>query len=135
MSEQNVALVRGLYEAFNRGDVDAVLGAFDENIEWHEAEGMPYGGVYHGPQEVAENVFGPVTNDVENFAVTPEEFYADGDVVIVTSMYSGTAVQSGSEVRIPGIHLWTIREGRVTHLRQYADTAKYNEALGVAATA
>ena len=35
MSEENVALIRGLYEAFGRGDVPTVLGGFDENIEWY----------------------------------------------------------------------------------------------------
>ena len=52
MSEENIGLVRGLYEAFNKGDVDAVLGSFDENIDWYEAEGMPQGGHYQGPQNV-----------------------------------------------------------------------------------
>jgi uncharacterized protein len=35
----NVEIVRGMYEGFARGDVDAVLGALDPNIEWTEAEG------------------------------------------------------------------------------------------------
>ena len=63
MSQENIAFVRGLYEAFARGDVPTVLAGFDENIEWNEAEGMPYGGQYHGPEAVAENVFGPITNE------------------------------------------------------------------------
>lgn len=53
----NGDIVRGLYEAFGRGDVPAVLGVLDENIEWTEAEGFPYGGTFHGPQAVLENVF------------------------------------------------------------------------------
>jgi hypothetical protein len=47
-----------------------------EDIEWHEAEGLPYGGVYRGPQQVAENVFGPITTDLEGFVVTPEKLIA-----------------------------------------------------------
>ncbi len=53
--------------------VPAVLGAFAEDIEWFEAEGMPYGGLYHGREAVAQNVFGPITEDVEGFTITPEE--------------------------------------------------------------
>jgi ketosteroid isomerase-like protein len=59
MGEQSVDVVRGIYEAFGRGDLPAVLGAMADDIEWHEAEGMPYGGVYHGGEAVAQNVFGP----------------------------------------------------------------------------
>ena len=68
MSAQNVEFVKGIYGAFGRGDVPAVLGAFAEDIEWFEAEGMPYGGLYRGPDAVAQNVFGPITEDVEGFA-------------------------------------------------------------------
>ena len=58
MAEQNAGVVKGLYEAFGRGDVPAVLGGMTEDIEWNEAEGMPQGGTYRGPGAVAENVFG-----------------------------------------------------------------------------
>src|SRR4051794_29815839 len=49
MAEQSVEVVKGLYEAFGRGDVPAVLGGMAEDIEWNEAEGMPQGGTYRGP--------------------------------------------------------------------------------------
>ena len=101
MSDENIGFVRGLYEAFNKGDVEAVLGAFDENIEWYEAEGMPHGGLHRGPQAVAENVFQPLANDIENFNVKPEEFYADGDEVVVISMYTGTWPRAATSSRSP----------------------------------
>ena len=73
MGSESASVVRGIYEAFGRGDVPAVLGAMTEDIEWNEAEGMPYGGVYRGPQAVAENVFGPVIADLPDFSVTLED--------------------------------------------------------------
>ncbi len=83
MSHDNIALVRSLYEAFAKGDVPDGARRIRRDIEWNEAEGMPYGGQYHGPEAVAENVFGPVTNDFDDFDVTPEEILADGDRVVV----------------------------------------------------
>ena len=41
MAEDSVDVVRGVYEAFGRGDAAAVLGAMADDVEWHEAEGMP----------------------------------------------------------------------------------------------
>lgn len=38
----NVAIVKGVYEAFTKGDINTVLGALDEQIEWHQAEHNPY---------------------------------------------------------------------------------------------
>ncbi len=59
MSQENVELMRGLYYAFGRGDVEAVLGPMDEGIEWNEAENFIYAdrNPYVGPQAVLEGVF------------------------------------------------------------------------------
>ena len=86
MSEQSVEVAEDIYAAFARGDVPGVLGAFTDQIEWYEAEGMPYGGLHRGGEAVAQNVFGPITEDVEGFAVTPEEFMASGGTVAVTAV-------------------------------------------------
>ncbi len=135
MSHDNIAFVRSLYEAFAKGDVPTVLAGFDENIEWNEAEGMPYGGQYHGPEAVAENVFGPITNDVDDFDVTPEEILADGDRVVVLLTYTGTAKESGNKLSMPAAHVWTVRDGKITMFRQLADSAIFNAALAVPAAA
>ena len=81
MSEQNVEFVKSIYGAFAEGDVPTVLGSFADDIEWFEAEGMPYGGLHRGPEAVAQNVFGPITEYVEGFAVTPEELIGSGATV------------------------------------------------------
>jgi uncharacterized protein len=135
MSEENIGFVRGLYEAFARGDVPTVLAGFDENIEWNESEGMPYGGIYHSPAEVAENVFAPIPDDFDDFDVTPEEILADGDRVVVLLTYTGTAKATGNELRMPAAHAWKVRDGKVTHFLQLADSAIMNAAMGVAAAA
>ena len=95
MSEQNVEFVKGIYGAFARGDVPAVLGAFADDIEWFESEGMPYGGLHRGGAAVAQNVFGPITEDVEGFAVTPEELIGSGETVAAVVRYTGTGKATG----------------------------------------
>ena len=135
MSDDNIAVVRDLYEAFGRGDIDAVLAGFDENIEWHESEGMPYGGRYRGPQEVAENVFAPIPNDFDDFSVEPDEVLAEGERVVVLLTYRGTAKESGKKLNMPAAHAWTVQDGKVTHFVQLADSAIMNAALAVEATA
>ena len=42
MSQENVQLIRGVYEAFGRGDIPAVLAQMDQSIEWNEAENFIY---------------------------------------------------------------------------------------------
>jgi ketosteroid isomerase-like protein len=135
MGEQSVEVVRGIYEAFGRGDVPAVLGAFAADIEWHEAEGLPYGGVYHSPDEVAQNVFGPLVEDVSDFAVAPEEFIPSGDTVAVVARYTGTGKATGKALSLPAAHVWDVRDGKIARFRQFIDTAKFLEVVPAEAAA
>jgi hypothetical protein len=129
MSEQNVELVKSVYGAFGRGDVPAVLGAFAEDIEWFEAEGMPYGGLHRGPEAVAQNVFGPITEDVEGFAVTPEEVIGSGATVAAVVRYTGTGKATGKALDVPVVHVWDISDGKMARFRQFIDTVKYAEVV------
>jgi ketosteroid isomerase-like protein len=71
MGEKSVEVVKGVYGAFERGDVAAVLAAMADDIEWYEAEGMPYGDLHHGPDAVAQKVLGarsPRTSQLRGYA-------------------------------------------------------------------
>ncbi len=129
MTEQNVEFVNGIYDAFARGDVPAVLGAFADDIEWFEAEGMPYGGLHRGPDAVAQRVFGPITEDVEGFAVTPEELIGSGATVAAVVRYTGTGKATGKALDVPVVHVWDIRDGKLARFRQFIDTVKYAEVV------
>jgi len=129
MSEQNVEFVKGVYGAFARGDVPAVLGEFADDIEWFEAEGMPYGGVYRGPEAVAQNVFGPITEDIDSFALVIEELLDSGATVAAVVRYTGTGKASGKALDVPAVHVWDIRDGKLARFRQFIDTVKYAEVV------
>ena len=129
MREQSVELVKDVYEAFARGDVPAVLGAMAADIAWHEAEGLPYGGVYHGGEAVVQNVLGPITQDVVDFAVRAEEFIASGDTVAAVVRYTGTGKATGKELDLQVVHVWNVREGKLQQFRQFIDTAKFLEVV------
>jgi uncharacterized protein len=132
MSEQNVEFVKGIYGAFARGDVPAVLGAFAEDIEWFEAEGMPYGGLHRGPDAVAQKVFGPITEDIEGFTLVPEQFMESGGTVAVVIRYTGTGKATGKPLDVPAVHVWDIRDGKLARFRQFIDTVKYVEVVPAA---
>lgn len=129
MGEQSVEVVRGIYDALARGDMAGVLGAMADDIEWYEAEGMPYGGVYQGGDAVAQNVFGPLMQDIPNFAVSPEQFIASGDTVAVVARYTGTGKDTGKELDLQVVHVYDVRDGKVVQFRQFADTAKFREVV------
>jgi uncharacterized protein len=137
VEEQNVAAVRAIYDAFAKGDVPAVLGGMADDVEWHEADGMPYGGIHRGPDAVAQNVFGPITTDIPDFQVTPEQYIASDNTVAVVVRYTGTGKATGNQLDLEAVHVWDVSDGKPVRFRQFIDTAKFLEVVpaDVAATA
>ena len=43
----NVAIVKGVYEALAKEDINTVLGALDEQVEWHLPNTTRYGRARH----------------------------------------------------------------------------------------
>jgi ketosteroid isomerase-like protein len=127
---KNGDIVKALYDAFGKGDVPAVLGAFDPEIQWREAENFFYadGNPYTGPQAVAEGVFQRIVSEVENFAVLPERFVEGGDTVVAEGRYRGTMKTTGTPVDAQFAHIWQLRDGKVVRFQQYTDTKQWSEA-------
>ena len=132
MSDQNVGWVKGIYDAFSQGDIPTVLGAFADDVEWFEAEGMPYGGLYRSGEAVLQNVFGPIAADLEGFAVTPEEYIGSGEAVAAIVRYTGTGKATGKALDVPAVHVWDIRDGKLARFRQFIDTVKFAEVVPAA---
>ena len=126
----NLEIVQRSYEAFERGDLDAVLADLDPEIEWHQAQGLPHGGLYRGRDEVRRNVFEPL--DAEwwsEFSAVPDEILDAGDQLVVLGRYRGTAKGTGKRLDVPFVHVWTLRDERATRFRQFLDTAGWIDAL------
>jgi ketosteroid isomerase-like protein len=132
----NVTAMKGLYEAFGRGEVPVVLGAMDEQIEWHEAEGNPWGtgAPFVGPQEVLEKVLARIGQEYERFRVEPHRFIGDGDTVVMEGRYKADRHQAtGKPLDAEVVHIWDLRDGRIVRFHQYTDTRQMADVLGASA--
>ena len=125
----NKEIIENLYRSFAAGDVPAVLNSFAEDIEWTEAEGFPYGGVYRGGGEILENVFMKIATEWEGFSVVPDEFLDAGDAIVALGHYSGKYNQTGKSMRVPFAHVWQLRDAKIAKFVQYTDTLKVSEVL------
>ena len=128
----NVAIVRRSYDAFARDDMDGVVGDMHPDIVWHQAQGLPHGGVYHGLEEVRRNVFDPLDRDWwSEFTAEPDEFLDAGAEIMVLGRYRGVAKETGKKLDVPFVHVWTLQDGKAVRFRQFLDTAGWVEALRV----
>ena len=125
---------RRLYRDFGNGDIEAVLGSLDPDIEWKEAEGNPYqpdGAPWRGPQAVVEKLFMRLGSEWDGFTVTPQTFHAaDDGVVVVEGRYTGRFKATGKDIDAEVCHILTYRRGTLTSFRQYVDTAQLRAVMG-----
>jgi hypothetical protein len=126
----NADAVRRAYAAFAAGDLDGALAAMHPQVEWHQAQGLPHGGVYHGLEAVRAAVFDPIWREWwSSFTATPETVIGAGDDVVALGRYQGTARATGRPLDVPFAHVWTFADGRVVRFRQFVDTQGWNDAL------
>jgi ketosteroid isomerase-like protein len=130
MSDENVAVVRSVYENFAKRDIPAVLAALDPDVDWieNDQEYLPHRGTHHGPAAVAEKVFGSVVENFDEFAVVPEKFHDAGDVVVVEGRATGKTKRGGL-LDAPATWVWTVRNGKAVRNVNYHDTDAWRVAL------
>jgi ketosteroid isomerase-like protein len=127
MSQENVDLVRGGYEAFARQDIPGVLERFDANIEWTAPDTLPNGGTHHGPDGVG-GFFATLPDTWAELNVGPDEYLDAGDTLVVlgTNRMRG---HNGVAAEAQFVHVWDVKDGKVVRFREIVDTAKLLPAL------
>ena len=136
MNEQkNVDTVRNAYAAFGRGDIEALLGMFTEDIDWQffGPEELPMTGQRKGKPEVAR--FFKQVGEHWNFErFDPNHFVSQGDDVVALGAYAGTSKTTGRKFSSEWAHLFVVKNGKIAKFREYADTANLLQALAPATT-
>jgi len=116
-TEVNSVLIRNAYDAFSRGDIDAVMAVFAPDIMWHVPGRGPLSRDYRGHAEVL-GFFGhfmQLSNGT--FRLRVDEVLARGDRVVV--LCTETAQRGGRSWTAPQVHVWTVKDGKVTAFREY----------------
>ena len=130
MSDTNIAVVKLLYAAFSRGDVDTIIGTLAPDVEWHsggEKQDYPIFGPRKGLVQVRE-FFRLVSELVDYSEFSLHEFLAQGDKVVVLGYYAMTMRKNGRKAACDWAHLFTLNRGKVIKFRELTDTAQMLEA-------
>jgi uncharacterized protein len=119
------------YEAFGRGDLDGATQNFADDIRWEnpEAPQIPNNGVTEGKDNVKQ-LFADLGTYWESFSITPDEFIESGDTVVVLSHAEAKGKDTGTEAKLPWVHIWRFSDGKVTEVQALTDTALAADALG-----
>ena len=134
MSQENVDLIRAIYDSFAAGDVPGVFARMSPDMVWTEAENFPYadGNPYRGPEAILGGVFARLGSEWDGFAAVPEEFLDAGDTVVVLGRYRGTFKATGLAMDAQLAHVWRVADGKAVRFQQYTDTLQAARVSGAA---
>jgi ketosteroid isomerase-like protein len=121
-TQDNVQMVKEFFAAMGRGDKQGLLALVAEDIEWIiPGEDWPLAGTHRGHNGL-ENVLQKASTEIETTYPKPPEFVAQGDRVLVVGVATGKIKATKKTFEDHWVFDITLRDGKVTKIREYIDT-------------
>jgi ketosteroid isomerase-like protein len=131
MSEENVDLVRQGYEAWNRGDLDWVLGHITPDYEFHTAQLFPdTEAVYRGRQGFTE-FWKTFREPWETLLIEVDRIEEIGDNRVLALFTFHGRGRDGLEVTLKFANMFTLENGLATRNVSFPDWQQALEAAGL----
>ncbi|HUO15902.1 MAG TPA: nuclear transport factor 2 family protein [Verrucomicrobiae bacterium] len=121
-TQQNVEVVKNFLGALGRRDKQGLLALSAEDMEWIiPGEGWPLAGTYQGHAGL-EALLQRANEKVETSYPEPPEFIAQGDRVLIIGFATGRIKATNRTFEDHWVFAITVRNGKVTNIREYIDT-------------
>ena len=121
-TQENVQTVKDFFAAMGGGNKQDLLALVAEDIEWIiPGEDWPLAGTYRGHAELAA-VLQKASDEVETTYPKAPEFVAQGDRVLVVGVATGKIKATNKPFKDDWVFDITVRDGKVTNIREYIDT-------------
>src|SRR5271170_4978356 len=132
-TQENVQTVKDFFAAMGGSDRQGLLALCAEDFEWIiPGEDWPLAGTYRGHAGL-ENLLQKASETVET-STEPSEYVAQGDRVLVVGVAKGKIKATNKQFKDDWIFAITVRNGKVTNIREYVDTQALARASEMAAS-
>jgi ketosteroid isomerase-like protein len=117
-------IIKQAYEAFGRRDIPAVLELVADEVDWKSVcpANWPHAGLRRNPSEV-----GAFFSDLDRFEeltmFEPREFIEAGENVTVLGYLESSGRDTKQQYHSDWVHVFTVRNGKITRWRGFANTA------------
>jgi uncharacterized protein len=130
MSEENVEIARRVMDAWNRGDYDAWIEAFDRDCEFRPPRSQLEGQTYRGHDGLRRYLH-DLTEEWEQVRFALNDVRDVGDQVVVLFQWHARGRASGVELDLPIGLVGKVREGKIAEARFFSDPDEALEAAGL----
>ena len=120
-TQENVQIVKDFFAALGRGDKQGLLALSAEDIEWIiPGEDWPLAGTHRGHAGLAD-LLETASKTIET-STERREYVAQGDRVLVVGFAKGKIKATNRTFEDDWVFAITVRNGKVTNIREYVDT-------------
>jgi ketosteroid isomerase-like protein len=130
MSQENVEVVRKVYDGFVRSDPSLAFDYLDSEVVWEAIEDAPDAGTYRGHPGVKRYI-NDWLQDFEDFAFDFGEPVEVGGRLVLEQWARNRGKGSGLETEIHYAAVYTFRDGKVLTVTEYGTYAQALEAVGM----
>ena len=121
-TKENVQIVKDFFAAMGGSDRQALLALSAEDIEWIiPGEDWPLAGTHRGHTGLTA-LLQKASEMVETSFPEPPEFVAQGDRVLVVGFATGKIKATNKTFEDNWVFAITVRNGKLTNIREYIDT-------------
>jgi ketosteroid isomerase-like protein len=118
MPPSNVDIMRSAFDAFGRGDLEAVLALCDPEVVLRDPQRT--GTTFRGAEGI-RRFWQEWLENWQEYRVEPSDFEEHGDEVLVRAEQSGRGKLSGIELRQDLFSVARVRNGKVVEYRLYTN--------------
>jgi len=129
MPQENVEIVQSAFDAWDRGDTEAILEVCDEDIVVIQAAELPGVPALQNGHDGVLEAFALWPGYWDDFRIEILRTLDLGEHVVVTTDQSGRSKDTGIEVTAQFTFLFTLRDGKITEWRIFLRESEALEAV------
>jgi ketosteroid isomerase-like protein len=114
MSHPNEELVRRLYQARERRDDPEIRRILAQNVRWHDPYPAPFGGDFHGVDDVVNGLFAAIENELEGSGLDLHDVVANDRHAV--ALINWWASRGGRRMDSREVGVYHIEDGKVTEV-------------------
>jgi ketosteroid isomerase-like protein len=126
MSQENVEIVRRLFDTYRRGDHAEAVACLAPDVVYEVGQEVPAQG-----RDAVRAMWKRWESDWEELETIPKEFIDAGDHVVVVVHYSGRGRGSGIEFDARTFEVYTLRDGQCVRKLEVNERSEALEAAGL----
>ncbi|MGO9057578.1 MAG: nuclear transport factor 2 family protein [Candidatus Binataceae bacterium] len=122
--QQKIDFVRGIWEAFARGDMKTFFAGMPEDVTWR----LPKGGLIRGKSAIL-HLARSSAGLLKEYRTEIRRTYCDGDTVII-EMTNRAKTQSGKPYANDYCFFFELEDGKIKAISEYTDQLTVKEIVG-----